>query len=1023
MKKFIFSLVALLAAAALFGEENVKFKGWKQAKTEHFNFIYEDASKEAAVEFAKIADDAWNKVAKIYGCPPDRLDVSVTARTNTINALTMYSPVSMGMYNTPFCDATFTFREDWKKIVFTHELIHAANIAFEDKETLKTLKLIFGELLTSLNKAEKGWALEGLTTVLETELTDGGRGRSPYYELNYKALTLDNSFMSYSDVGQGKEPPYDQAYVMGYLLMRSIADRYGIKALADIERNRELFGSWEDAVALVTGTTGFDLYNDVRVALAKKYADERKIPEGIVISPRAVGTSYYKPAYIDDEGNIIALRTATNSTSEVVKLTPSAKRGTAYIQDIKPEEDLNTVLKETILFRGNFSDQYCITAAKDGTVYAVLYEVRQDKMPGVQVKNFLYRWTEKDGLKKITKTADIFQPAVSADGKTLVAIEQNHLHMRIVKVDLETGAITPILEEEGIDFLQPALNADGSKLAFMRVDWKRGAVCVLDMNNIQNGYKVIYNGEGKITDPSTPNWNADGNLTFTDNARGRLESYEVTEEDGVQKITPVVADPIGVLWTYKNNKAIYYQTYSSTGFVLKVKPLTEWGVVPETEGPSPAGEIITFGKLENDYPDYVPYDIPSERRITEEENEANKKELLTRSISRNSKKDENKEPVAVRGKYIKEREEKYVKKAEEANTVKTELEDEKIYFKLPTRQLTLPMILPSAANGDNKETYFGVGLCSVFTTPLIQNNLGVGEAYFSYIPKLNNINGEIFFDFSVGNTELGIVAYRDIIGNGKGSDYECKEVNLFGLIDILPLYSNSTSTSYFGINEISNIYFILNRKDTSPISFDCDSPYYLDFMQSAGLSFTYMHVNYRKEIRRISFAVSEKGIIDSRKSKFFAGGTAQMNFRVPYKSIGSLDVTISGRYTDFPVDWRYSTSSGEYHEATTNYLYPGAVCVTAGYVLPSSGSFAGLMETKVFYSLRSYFGTNSVDGGTPLSGSSNNFTVPDYGMLGIGEIIKAGSVEMNLGVTVPVESISFDHMKFYYNITIGGISL
>ena len=66
---------------------------------------------------------------------------------------------------------------------------------------------------------------------------------------NYKALTLDNSFMSYSDVEQGKEPPYDQAYVMGYLLMRSIADRYGIKALADIERNRELFGSWEDAVS------------------------------------------------------------------------------------------------------------------------------------------------------------------------------------------------------------------------------------------------------------------------------------------------------------------------------------------------------------------------------------------------------------------------------------------------------------------------------------------------------------------------------------------------------------------------------------------------------------------------------------------------------------------------------------------------------------------------------------------------------------------------------------------------------
>lgn len=1023
MKKFILTLVALLAAGALFGEENVKFKGWKQAKTEHFNFIYEAGSKEAAVEFAKIADDAWNKVAKIYGCPPDMIDVSVTARTNTINAFTMDSPVSMGMYNTPLNDSLFTFREDWKKTLFTHELIHAANFGFEDKQYMKNLKLVFGEGISALNRSEKGWALEGLTTVLETELTKGGRGRSPYFELNFKALTLDNSFMSYSDVEQGKEPPYDQSYVMGYLLMRSIADRYGVKALADIERNREIFGKWEDAVTLVTGTTGFDLYNDVRVALAKKYADERKIPEGIVISPRAIGTSYYKPAYIDDEGNIIALRTATNSTTEVVKLTPSAKRGTAYIQDTYPEKDLNTVLKETILFRGNFCDKYCITAAKDGTVYATLSEIRQDKMPGYQVKNFLYRWTEKDGLKKVTKTADIFQPAVSADGRTLVALEQNHLCMRIVKIDLETGEITPILEEEGIDFLEPALNADGSKLAFMKVDWTRGAVCVLDMNNIQNGYKVIYNGEGKITDPSSPNWNADGNLTFTDNARGRLESYEVTEEDGVQKITPVVADPVGVLWTYKNNKAIYYQTYSSSGYVIKVKPLTEWGVVPETEGPSPAGEIMTFGKLENDYPDFVPYEIPSERRITEEEKKANEKEDILKGVYGYSKKNENKEPVAVRGKYVKEREEEYVKKAEEANTVKTELENEKIFFKLPVRQLTFPLILPSPSNGDNDEVYIGAGLCSVFTTPLLQSSIGTGDIMLSYIPKINNIMGEIYFDFWVGNTEIGLVAYRDIIGKGKGSDYECKEINLFGLVDIMPLYSNSTSTSYFGVCEVSSAFFNLYRKDSSPISFNCDAVYHLDFTQNAGFNVIYRHVNYRKEIRSISFAASEKGIIDSRRSKFFAGGTAQINFRVPYKAIGSLDVTLSGRYTDFPVDCSYNTSCGEYYKEKTNYLYPGAVCLNLGYVLPSAGIFAGLMEMKAFYSIRGYFGTNTVDGGTPLSGEANNFTIPDYGIIGIGEIIRAGSTEINLGVTCPIGLINFENMKFYWNITVGGISL
>ena len=274
MKKIaLFLSSILLFTAALFAQNNEKkFKGWKKAETEHFTFIYEDAQKEATQGYIKIADDAWNQVGKIYAFPQDKTNVYVTGRTNTVNAFTYFSPAEIGMFTNPCTLTDFTFRDNWQKLFFTHELIHIANINFEDKSKLP--ELMFGSFMTSVDMSfVNGWALEGLATVLETELTNGGRGRSPYFELNYKSLTLDNGFIPYENIGLEKEPPRGQSYVMGYLIMRSIADRYGIQALADIERNRPFLGSFEKSVQLVTGQTPQDIYRDVRIALAKKYAD------------------------------------------------------------------------------------------------------------------------------------------------------------------------------------------------------------------------------------------------------------------------------------------------------------------------------------------------------------------------------------------------------------------------------------------------------------------------------------------------------------------------------------------------------------------------------------------------------------------------------------------------------------------------------------------------------------------------------------------------------------------------------
>ena len=734
MKKFALIIcTCLIVVGSLFAQNNEqKFKGWKKAETEHFTFIYEDAQKEATEGFIKIADDAWNKIGKIYAFPQEKTNVFITGRTNTVNALTYSAPAEIVMFTNPCTLIEFPFRDNWQKLFFTHELIHVANFNFEDRS--KFMNKLFGPFMTTLDFIDvNGWALEGLTTVLETELTNGGRGRSPYFELNYKAPTIDNGFIAYEDIGLEAEPPIGQSYVMGYLIMRSIADRYGIEALADIERNRDFMGSWEKSVEFVTGETPQNIYRDVRAALAKKYVEERKIPEGIIISPREVKTYYLKPAIVNDDGTIITLRVAKKADNAVVRLDPSAKRGRSYIEDTNSEKP-DSAMKETVLFSGNFIDMDSVTADENGNIYATLGILRGDRAPGIELEAAIHVWTQDGGLKRLTKDVSLFEPSVSRNGNILVAVEQHGMYMRLVSVDTETGKTSVLLEKPGLSFIQPAVNADGSKVAFLELDDTRARVCVLNTSNPYE-YKIVANDDENIFDPLYPNWTSENTLTFSCNYRGRVEVFEIKEGGSPR---PVVADPIGATWAYKNSKGIYYSSVSSSGNVIKIKPESEWGVVPDFEGPTPAGQIISFGHLENDYPDFKPYTA----------------KVVDSSDSKSKEKE------------VKHRSQENIDKANQENPVITEITNEKNYFCLCHPAFYLPYI-DFIKDHKNNKNIFGLGVVAGLLAPRLQLTNGLGYAYLTYYPEINNFAADFaMFSIPVGHTELDFNLLRRIRNEG-----------------------------------------------------------------------------------------------------------------------------------------------------------------------------------------------------------------------------------------------------------------
>ncbi len=941
-----------LFAANTFANDYVKFKGWKQAETTHFRFIYEAASEQAAQAYAKIADEAWEKIARIYAMPQEKTDVYVFSRMNIVNAYTMFSPPEIVMFDSPLLDSYFGFREDWMKLFFTHELIHIANINFEDKTYLAT-KLL-GESMRSLDYSSiPGWALEGLTTVLETELTNGGRGRSPYFELSYKAPTLDNNFIPYRLVGTEQEPPYSQIYVMGYLIMRSIADRWGIQALADIERNRNIDRTWEESVKLVTGYTPEDIYRQAKIALEKKYAEERKIPEGKIISPNDLNVNYYQPAIVLDDGSIITIR-EDMSTNAVVLLKPGAKDGMQFTQD---EGDV----KETILFRGGYE----ITSDQNMNIYYTTAVSRYDRAPYNETQFPLYKWS-KDQDGNITDEAlthdesSYYQPAVSRDGNVLVAVEQKGLKMRIVRVDTQTGETTPVFQNEQYSFIQPALNEDGSKIAFVILKEDRACIALGDLSTGQ--YKIVNNTEYDfITDPSAPNFNKDGTLTFCSNDRGRLEIYEAVPNSDGQTFTctPKLSDPIGALWAYKNDMGVFYISKASTGSVIKIKPVEDWGKIADFEGPSPAGEIMTFGALQDDYPDFNPYAKPAE--------------------------EEKDDPV-------KHRSEGSIAKLDKLEPATTELTNIKGFSPYITPLLYLPFInfLDTPDDG-----YLGVGAMFAGLLPRLQMRQGLMYVDAFYYPGIKNFTGEFVMETPLFAGTLDMLLSRN------SSLFEFpKDKSAFSMENdiilgyTLPVYSRD---QYAVGRELSILaYTGMSFKQESDHAFSIleKIPFSNKINFQAGLE--YRQASSLPRDQKFQFDLSSLALCEWSfdRNRLFAGYEGE--FSLAYGSnAGTQEAGLVVRYTDFPSNTVPTMSRAHFLGSREDCLFPGKVLLNYSYTMPDF--FFGIADGCLTVQGLASFGKNNTDKNTPETGLPVNLKLEKKLNLGLEACFNAGAGQ-KLGV-------------------------
>jgi hypothetical protein len=544
-------LLALLAVAPALGATC-----WEQAETEHFLFIFQPRDRQAADELLSFCEEVYAKVTGFFRSYPEKIPCVIHGGVDNANGGTSPFPARIDLTVTSMSDHTMGARsESWLRVLLTHELTHFVHFTM-DRGPFYALSRVFGrDAAMAGTLFLPGWMVEGPTTNLETIFSAGGRGRNPLFEIYSKAPILEGGMFSLRQAGYDSAfPPHGRIYVAGNILIEHILSTYGedsFTRIMDAYLAFPFFGPWR-AIEKVTGRKASDVYEDMRVRLAERHRARPGIAGGALVSPDAIG-DYWRPQ-------------ATSAGLYVYRSTPEKPPAIVRHDPVSGGE--------TVLLAVALTDEtsYCSTA-DGGTVYfaALDYDWRNPG-PG-EVTSDLYRLETGTGeVKRVTRGAHLWQPAVSPDGRLLAAVQASGSYSRLVAVERDTGSVREVFSREESNVYNPSFSPDGARLAFTFNQRGFQDIAVAPFAAAATDDAVLLTGP----DPAGeyyPRFLEDGRLLYSSDRSGVLCLYLADPSTGESSLA--LEDPIAAISGVQNGGTLVYSSYSSRGFCLKSVPIAE----------------------------------------------------------------------------------------------------------------------------------------------------------------------------------------------------------------------------------------------------------------------------------------------------------------------------------------------------------------------------------------------------------------------------------------------------------------
>ena len=424
---------------------------WMQIKTGRFTVIYPESYGSGGIAFAKSLDEAYSRLISLYPEKKFKIPVIIHNYTTQSNGYVAWAPRRMEIYPTPEQN---TIPLDPDKQLAIHELTHVFQMESLNSGFSKAMSFILGEQFTGITASFLPlWFLEGDAVYAESVLTESGRGRSPSFQKQLKALAVEKGNMyNYDKIINGSYRDFiPDYYQSGYQMVTWSLAKYDPQIWNNVlnftAKQPFTLNPVNISLTRSAGLTKKKLFEETFDTL--KTIWNKDVSEDNAISYEALNPDkkgkyfdYYSPVFAGTD-SIIAIKTSLSAPPEFVLINPSGKS----------EKRIHTPGDIYPLF---------ISCAKGKLVWVEnQYDPRWENRNYSVIKLMNLR---NNTITTLSHKSRYLAASVSPDGRKIATVENTvGNNNNLVLIDANTGSVLLSVPTPKNAYLQRPQWADGGE--------------------------------------------------------------------------------------------------------------------------------------------------------------------------------------------------------------------------------------------------------------------------------------------------------------------------------------------------------------------------------------------------------------------------------------------------------------------------------------------------------------------------------------------------------------------------------
>ena len=435
-------------SAQVFGGNPPSLK-WRQLNTDTARIIFPIGLDSSAQTVAAIVHRLDRTTRPTIGPRQRKIDIVLQNQTTIANGYVGLAPFRSEFQLTPEQNSFDLGSLPWSSMLAIHEYRHVQQYNNFRVGLSGAFYYLFGEggqaFANSL--AVPNWFWEGDAVYQETLVSDQGRGRLPWFFDGYRSLWAGNKDYSWMKLRNGSLRDYvPDHYPLGFMLIAYGRERYGDdfwrKVGHDAAAFHGLFYPLQGAIKRYAATS----FPQFRREASDYFRVPLRLAGGVAAADSYAGTHKHFVAHEEYPQFFDA--------DHLVYLRSSYKRIPAfYIRD------LNTGAETRLINRAVSIDNYF--SLRNGLIVYSAYET--DPRWGWRDYGVLRLLNATTGTdRRLTTRTRLFAPDISADGRTIVAVEEAaDGSCRLNLLDSSGAGLRRLPNPEGLFYTYPKFDPAG----------------------------------------------------------------------------------------------------------------------------------------------------------------------------------------------------------------------------------------------------------------------------------------------------------------------------------------------------------------------------------------------------------------------------------------------------------------------------------------------------------------------------------------------------------------------------------